>query len=432
MPYASLDNLSRFHGRMRGRASAEFASLDMANWQKTAAAGAVSFSPVPEMPLDPVVNFLFSETGPAEGTKGPDNPSTIAGVSSVKVTRCGKNLVPPPSNGTAVRNGVTFVVADGVFAATGTAGSGNAALYIANATVKDLRVVQGHTYCLSGCPAGGTSSTYYINANIYDSNGNAIAYNVLRDYGSGATYTAPSNGWLTVYIGVVSGVEVSGLVFKPQIEDSASATVFEPSESTVYTIDLGGTFYGGSVDLSTGVMTVTQHMVVLDSTTAQGFDYYGNDASGSRFAARLGRSSYLPSYRNIDSFVSSHFNGSVSLPAVFGNFNLYSIWFTIADSNNVVSDPNATAAENKQAFLNWLDQKKSSGSPVVFTYDLYTPYTVQLTPTQIYSLSQPDPYAPRVNTVYSDQVSVQAGYPKPPQATQNELTSAVVSLGGNV
>lgn len=63
---------------------------------------------------------------------------------------------------------------------------------------------------------------------------------------------------------------------------------------------------------------------------------------------------------------------------------------------------------------------------------LENPFTIQLTPTQIYSLSQPDPYTPRINTVYSDQQSVQVGYPKSPQATAAELTNAIISLGGNV
>ena len=65
-------------------------------------------------------------------------------------------------------------------------------------------------------------------------------------------------------------------------------------------------------------------------------------------------------------------------------------------------------------------------------FRLATPYTVSLTPTQIYSLSQPDPYNPRVNTVYSDQVSVEVGYPKSPQATASELTNAIISLGSNL
>ena len=114
MPYVDHAGLSRFDGKLKDFAFSGFAGLDMANWQKTADAGAVSFSPVPEMPLDPVVSFAFTETGPAEGTKGPDNPSTIAGVTQAKVTRCGKNLCPAPPAGVSTVNEVVFsVAADG-------------------------------------------------------------------------------------------------------------------------------------------------------------------------------------------------------------------------------------------------------------------------------------------------------------------------------
>ena len=65
-------------------------------------------------------------------------------------------------------------------------------------------------------------------------------------------------------------------------------------------------------------------------------------------------------------------------------------------------------------------------------YNLATPEIVSLSPFQIYSLSQPDLYTPCVNTVYSNQVSVQVGYPKSPLATSTELTNAIISLGGNI
>ncbi len=64
------------------------------NWQKTKKNALVQFKPVPESDLEPVVDFMFTETPPASGEKGPSNPSTITGMSSAKVTRCGKNLLP--------------------------------------------------------------------------------------------------------------------------------------------------------------------------------------------------------------------------------------------------------------------------------------------------------------------------------------------------
>ena len=88
MPKISLDNLERYDGHLKDWCDARFAESKVhENWHEAGPSSAVSFYPVPDRPVDPVVSFAFTETLP-EGTKGPDNPSTITGVSSITVTRC--------------------------------------------------------------------------------------------------------------------------------------------------------------------------------------------------------------------------------------------------------------------------------------------------------------------------------------------------------
>ena len=62
------------------------------NQQMTKSAPVVQFCPAPETELEPIVDFIFTETPPAEGTKGPDSPSTITGVSNIVVARASKNI----------------------------------------------------------------------------------------------------------------------------------------------------------------------------------------------------------------------------------------------------------------------------------------------------------------------------------------------------
>lgn len=241
MGYLNESGLARYDGLIKNWTTFKSGTVDgvdpLLNWQKTETAASVTCYPLPAAPIDPVVTFAFTETGPAEGTKGPDNPSTITGVSSITVTRC----------------------------------------------------------------------------------------------------------------------ETVGV------------------DSTNYTIDLGGTCYGGSVNLSLGMMTVTHIMVEPDSLS---YD------------------------------ISAHPANAVS--------------FQYADTfGRTVTTDGTTLTITGEA-----------GGQIV--YNLATPETVSLTPTQIYSLSQVDKYTPRINTVYSDQQSVQVGYPKSPLATSTELTNAIISLGGNV
>ena len=407
MPYVDLAGLSRFAGKSKDFASSACAGLDMANWQRTAAAGAVSFSPVPEMPLDPAVNFAFTETGPASGTKGPDNPSTITGVSSVKVTRCGKNIFRCKNAITQESNGLTFVVAaNGICTLSGTA-TANTFFYITGSNFPYPVTKAGQIYTLSGCPAGGSQSTYCL-AGAANHDGSVV---YMTDYGSGYTFSKAYDARWQIYVYVASGTAISTpLTFKPQLELGTTATPFEPYEGADYAIPLGDTYYGGSVDLSAGTMTVTWWSDVLsDPTTVEVLSSYVR-ATYATSKGTMGSGSaptyFRSNYDDDGSFVYPRFGAGTARCSIAMSFARLGF------------DSTPTVEEATAAMASFLETH-----PCVVVYKLYTPLTVQLTPTQLYSLSQVDPYTPRINTVYSDQTSVQVGYPKSPQATQNELTS---------
>lgn len=240
MGYLDESGLARYDGLVKNWVTFKSGTVDgidpLLNWQKTGMAASVTCYPLPAAPLEPVVNFLFTETPPV-GEKSPTNPSTITGVSSITVTRC----------------------------------------------------------------------------------------------------------------------ETAGV------------------DETDYTVDLGGTYYGGSLDVASGTLTLTHVMVEPDSLS---YDISAHPANA----------------------------GSFQYADTFGR--------TVTTDGNTLTITGETGGQ--------------------IVYNLATPETVSLTPTQIYSLSQADPYAPRINTVYSDQTSVQVGYPKSPIATASELTNAIISLGSNL
>lgn len=360
MGYLNEDGLARYDGLVKQWVTFKSGTVDgidpLLNWQKTETAASVTCYPLPAAPLDPVVNFAFTETGPAEGTKGPDNPSTIAGVTQAKVTRCGKNLLSPP-NDTRTRNGITLTNNnDGTYTVNGTASADT------NFNFRSNLFLPAGTYIISGCPSGGSASTF-----AFGTSGG------IRDYGSGATFSLENLSERAFWVQVSSGATVTNVTFKPQLELGSAATAFEPYEGVDYTVNLGDTYYGGAVDLSAGTMTVTHVMVEPDSLS---FDISAHPAD-------------TASFQYADTF-----------------------------GRTVTTDGNTLTITGE------------TGGKIV--YNLATPETVSLSPLQIYSLSQTDPYTPRLNTVYSDQQSVQVGYPKSPIATASELTNAIVSLGSNL
>ena len=157
-------------------------------------------------------------------------------LTSVKVTRCGKNLVSYPfPETTFTRNGITFTDnGDGTVTVNGTATAKIIFYFVSNTRRMALR--EGEHYTLSGCPSGGSTSKYFIQGT------DGTMYHT--DIGSGKAFTA-SNSDYYFYIVVYEGATLSNVVFKPQLEIGDSATEYEaPVEATTHTPLSDGTVEG--------------------------------------------------------------------------------------------------------------------------------------------------------------------------------------------
>lgn len=420
MAYVSDSNLTQFWGLAKDYINAEDGRF--ANWQKTEKAGAVTCWPVGGTQLLPTVDFLFTETPPASGDKGPENPSTITGVTQAKVTRCGKNIITPFTVQTNTTNGITFT-ADlnaGTITANGTATA--SAFYAWGGDQTNLP--KDVTMTLSGCPSGGSASTYLFRFG-----------DGTEDRGSGVTFTIDNKSQYFA-IKIFSGVTVSNLVFRPQLELGSTATSFEAYDGTDYTIDLGGTYYGGSIDLATGLMTVTWGKYVFSNAniTWQTGDAYRNSTSAGFY---IGESHLRNAGIFIDPVINSIACNKFEVVTVSNYTSTnQSIFKPVSGSlmlrinNSFLSSygytyGTSTGSEAIVAFKAWLID-----NPVELVYNLATPYTIQLTPPQIRALAQPDKYVPRLNTVYTDASAVQVGYAKSPVRSEYELTQAIIATEG--
>ena len=179
-------------------------------------------------------------------------------LTAVKVTRCGKNLLPYPYiNSTRTINGITFTVnSDGSITANGTATS-NA--YLEITSISTFYIPKGN-YILSGCPSGGSSTTYSLTA----VNGSGASYTKLRqDIGNGITLSSSGEYWV-IRCQVMAGQTVENIVFKPQIELGTTVTDYEPYKECVeYTPTADGTVEGvTSLYLNTTLMTDTDGVII--------------------------------------------------------------------------------------------------------------------------------------------------------------------------
>lgn len=140
-----------------------------------------------------------------------------------------KNLnVYPYEDTTKTTNGITFTdKGDGsikVGDSTAQTATANAQLYCQQLNSNPVYLKNG-TYELSGCPAGGSESTFRVVVNYKDTN-NANVY--VYSYGGDTEFTingsyGDANGaYIRTYIQVISGatIDAGGITFKPMIRDA--------------------------------------------------------------------------------------------------------------------------------------------------------------------------------------------------------------------
>lgn len=139
-------------------------------------------------------------------------------------------------------NGLTFTESlDGTVTVSGTA-TANTNFFL----LTDYAFEAGKTYKLSGCPSGGTMTTYRL----------AIGGVSAVDLGSGVVYKPATTSTTDVRILIVNGTTCSNLIFKPVlIEESEPPYTYEKTEVTDYTYGFSSLIYGGTVDFMNGLVT---------------------------------------------------------------------------------------------------------------------------------------------------------------------------------
>lgn len=137
-----------------------------------------------------------------------------------------KNLVCYPFyHTTLTENGVTFTDnGDGTVKANGTA---TALARFRWAHMDDCILLQPGTYTASGCPAGGSDSTYYFE--LWDKNNDEL---IGHDYGENLTFTLTKPTAVRGSLIARKGASLNNLVFKPQIEKGSVATDFVKGDAT--------------------------------------------------------------------------------------------------------------------------------------------------------------------------------------------------------
>lgn len=164
-----------------------------------------------------------------------------------------KNLLPNTAT-TQTINGVTFTVNDdGSVTVNGTATGSNADFNIIATASGALDFLPSGDYILSGCPSGGSWSSYNLQVE------NAGAW--VGDNGEGGTFTRSSSGEDRVRIHVATGTTVSNLTFYPMIRPAGTGDTYVPYAKTNVELtqdiskstEISATFDVGNLNANSGI-----------------------------------------------------------------------------------------------------------------------------------------------------------------------------------
>ena len=183
---------------------------------------------------------------------------------------------------------------------------------------------------------------------------------------------------------------------------------YDPSADPALTVQLGQTVYGGTVDVTTGVLTVDRAIKTFDGTesgiayapTSQGVKRYTIQIDTMKSGVRQ------PGYCNLFPVLTTSPSSGTYLNLGQGNAYAY-----ILDYDDVIG------ATSTDEFKAWLAE-----NPIQIVYPLATPLEITLDPTTLSTLKGD-------NTVWSDGDSVTVEYVADPKLyIDKKITAAVAAL----
>lgn len=299
------------------------------------------------------------------GDPSPSNVRAISGWNTVKVARTRQNLLPVMAETTTLY-GVTFTVDDrGAVTAVGTSTTGNKSV---------LDYGHAHlrpgTYILSGCPAGGTDETYRLRLGIGSYAGDALT--VERGGGQEFTITEPMDLYARIYVQPAAGA-VNQTWF-PMIRLADDSATWTPSEEEVTDITLPTTVYGGTLDVTKGILTVDRAFVTWngseDWVLSGGKKVRGNIYALQNLIKRPASASEV-----LEGLQASYLTAQTDNATYQGTIGIS------CQTNGVVGitlTGEATTVDAVKAYL--------AEHPLQVVYPLATPQTYTLTPTEIKTL----------------------------------------------
>ena len=319
------------------------------------------------------LEVAFSPVQAGSGDPSPDNIRPISGWTGVTVHRTGTNLNTIPNPMTQI---TCYDSGGGEITRWG----------------YEIHLPAG-TYTMKPTGFQENGKTYpYQRLCVVDANG-FVSYTSFSA-AAGASYnqrtiTLEDGQWMINYHGSSTGsgyqVRSAHLVI---VQGTKDITEDIPYEGDEYTITIGSTVYGGTVDVLTGVLTVGYGAYVLDGVSNKASNLSGPVPSDSPYVNVIGKYNVQLAdlANNIPYGATADYRCSHFVWKSYSNRRTVHpdqiTWYSSSRAVVWFSDSFTTLDE----FNGYLADQYANGTPVTLVYELAEPQTIQLTPQEVSSL----------------------------------------------
>lgn len=297
-------------------------------------------------------------------------PTAFTPYQGIMVDVKGKNLLPKLTAGTYSTNNATVVVDDdGTMHLSGTTNaSGNVAIIplAEPLIISQAALDEGLYFHFNNSVANPSVSLNFEDASAHSMISVLMNTENKIFHLDSSTPNLNKNVVVTrIRMYLASGVTISGTVRPMLAMTGEVGTSYEPYTSTSYPYTLGQNVYGGTVDLATGVLTITKHYAKVTSAsrnndhafylvTSGATQAKGDQYKGSVYCDRL-PSTEVPV-------------GSQALNGIYVNAN------------------GALRFQTEASYATAADFITGMGGELNVCYELATPQTIQLTPQEVKTL----------------------------------------------
>lgn len=340
------------------------------------------------------------------GTPSPENIRPIKGRDSVRIERCGENLLRINPFNKFAKNGITYeYVPDG-----GIHISGTATASVDSKTFPILLLPSGKYYGLDV----GAETTVSI---VVQRNGRKVWLNTKGIFeilaGDVPEY------W---YCSVNADATIDKTVYPYIVPGTAAPTTYTPYNGQTNTLTLPETVYGGEVDTVSGEGQETWKFVILNGTESWrtwGINAYNNAVTGF----------YTTSINDYDSINVKGICSHLAIPnqSVWGGQTVGIGFSTVGSSRYFMFSvptsllPDISAGHEVASLKAYLAAQRAAGTPVQVCYKLAEPIPFTATG------AQPIPALAGVNTVLTDADAVEVTGRADPIKRITDLEDAVAS-----